>query len=473
MVPVGIVPDASAVVIVRSFPDRTNQVGVISVRDGSYRSIKSLEWRYPKRVSLSPDGRYLAYDAPAGDNGSPEDIFVLAIDGSRESVVVAGTADDSRPLWTPDGTHLVFLSDRTGTNPSLWSIAVENGRAIGSPALLKADIGAIEPLGVTRDGGLIYQVAGRTRQNIYTAPWDGTKVTSRPMLVTEQFVNSSTGPAWSPDGQSLAFYSLRSRPEIVIRSMTTGAERTVAIPSALFAPFQSGPIWFPDGQSMLILVNDSQGSGRAFYRLRLDSGKTDLLHRIDDRFGPSSFALSPDGNSIFWAVQQTSDDYWPSGRLLRFDLTTNQETILKSDEWFITVAVSPDGKQLAYVKSIRPSDRPEYASTIEVMPATGGSAREVYRNANWGSGARYNTLGWTADSRSIMFVNEDGKLWRVPNTGGEPQQVGVELSKTRIKMPTVDPAGTHLAFGAFEADNNEIWSLEHFLPTTVLSRQAR
>jgi Tol biopolymer transport system component len=463
--PVGIMPDAGAILTLRTLPDRTNQIGVVSVRDGSYRSIKSLDWRYPKRVSLSPDGRYLAYDAPAGDNGSPRDIFVLAIDGSRESVVVSGTADDSRPLWTPDGTRLLFLSDRTG--PSLWSVPVENSRATSAPVLLKADIGDIGLLGITRGGELIYQVAGRTRQNIYMAPWDGAKVTGRPTLVTEQFVNSSSGPAWSPDGQSLAFYSWRSRPALVIRSMVTGTERTVATPTGLFAPFQSGPIWFPDSQSMLIVVNDSQGSGRAFYRLHIDSGKVDLLHRLDTPrpFSPGSFALSPDGNSIFWAVQQTSDDYWPSGRLLRFDLVTNREMILKSDEGFITVAVSPDGKQLAYVKSMRLG-----TSTIEVMPTAGGEAREVFRSAKWYDGSRYNTLGWTPDSKSIMFVNQDGNLWRVPNTGGEPQQVGVELTKTRIKTPTIDPAGKRLAFGAVEADNNEIWSLEHFLPVTVAKR---
>ena len=474
IMPVGVAPDASAIVIVRSLAGGTNQIGVVSIRDGAYRSIKSLdEWRYPRRVSLSPDGRYLAYDAPAGDNGTQHDIFLLAIDGSRESVVASGTADDSRPFWTPDGTHVVFLSDRTGTNQSLWSVAVENGRATSSPVLIKADMGPIEPLGITRGGALVYEVSGRTRQNIYTMTWDGVKATGRPTLVTEQFVNSSTGPAWSPDGQSLAFYSLRGRPELVTRSMTTGAERTVATPTGLFAPFQSGPIWFPDGQSMLILIKDSQRSGPAFYRFHIDSGKTDLLHRVDDHWGPSSFALSPDGNSIFWALQHSSDVYWPSGRLLRFDLTTNREMILKPDEWFITVAVSPDGRQLAYVKSIRLSDPERNATVIEVMPIGGGQPRELYRSTNWTGGARYNTVGWTPDSKSIMFVKEDGKLWRVPNTGGEPQPVGVELPKTRIKTPTIDPAGTRLAFGAFEADNNEIWTLEHFLPTTVLSRQSR
>ena len=90
----------------------------MSTGNGSDKSIKSLDWRYPLVVSLSPDGRYLAYDVPAGDAGSPRDILLLALDGSSEITAVSGPGDDSRPLWTADGSRLVFMSNRSG-NPSL------------------------------------------------------------------------------------------------------------------------------------------------------------------------------------------------------------------------------------------------------------------------------------------------------------------------------------------------------------------
>jgi Tol biopolymer transport system component len=230
---------------------------------------------------------------------------------------------------------------------------------------------------------------------------------------------------------------------------------------------QSGPKWFPDNRSLLILVNDPQGSARTFYRLHVDSGNADPLYRVEKPISMSSFTLSPDGNSIFWVLQNSSDDYWPSGRLMRFDISTGRETTLKSDEWFITVAVSPDGKQLAYLKSIRRVEGQQNATVIDVMSTSGGDAREVFRDPlGFASGSRYNTLAWTSDGRYILFVKNDGVLRSVSVDGGEVTDTGIS-SKFRIKMPSVRPDGRRIVFATVEGDNNEIWSLEHFLPTTL------
>jgi Tol biopolymer transport system component len=90
-------PDATRLVVARE-ADRIWQLGIAAVSDGSYTSLKSLEWRNPGLVSMSPDGRHIAYTAQFPDNGSPRDIFVLALDGSQETAVVSGPADDFNPL---------------------------------------------------------------------------------------------------------------------------------------------------------------------------------------------------------------------------------------------------------------------------------------------------------------------------------------------------------------------------------------
>lgn len=462
-------PDGRQVFVIRSLPDRTNQIGTIAAQDGSFRNLKSLEWRYPDNASLSPDGRYVAYDAPSGDNGSPRDIMLLATDGSREVPLVQNPANDSSPIWSPDGSHVLFLSDRTGTR-ALWAVPAEEGTPTGAAVLVKANIGSIAPLGVARNGALYYLLSGGDRQNIHVADLDAVKATRTPVLATEGFVNANNGPAWSPDGQYLAYYSFRNSfrnpPVLVIRSDKTGDERTFTVPVGLVAPFFSGPKWFPYNRAVLVLSRDAQGSGFGFHRLSLDTGKTDLVWHINQ--GTSSFALSPDGKTIFYVFQNTGQQTLASGRLMRFDIESRRETELKKDEWFISLALSPDGTQLAYLKSVR-TNATDYPSVVEVMPAAGGASREVYRDAVWLGGSRYNTLAWASDQRFLLFAREVGEgssptaLWRVPVTGGEPEKVGIAMPG-RIKSPAVHPDGKRMVFGTVDKDDNEVWTLENFLP---------
>ena len=96
-------PDGEQLLVLREHPGRTWQIGSVTIQDGSFRGIKSLEWRRPNVLSPSPDGRFIAYDVPEGEAGSPLDIFLLATDGSQEAVL-RNPANDSFPLWSPDGS---------------------------------------------------------------------------------------------------------------------------------------------------------------------------------------------------------------------------------------------------------------------------------------------------------------------------------------------------------------------------------
>ena len=65
-------------------------------------------------MSLSPDGRYIAYDFPQAEEGPERDIFLLASDGSREVPLVRHPAHEAGPMWTPDGSRVLFFSDGCG-----------------------------------------------------------------------------------------------------------------------------------------------------------------------------------------------------------------------------------------------------------------------------------------------------------------------------------------------------------------------
>jgi Tol biopolymer transport system component len=96
----------------------------------------------------------------------------------------------------------------------------------------------------------------------------------------------------------------------------------------------------------------------------------------------------------------------------------------------------------------------------------------VFRDEPWLGGNRYNTLAWFPDGRHVMFARDRGGLWRVRKEGGMPTAIGVTMN-ARIKSPAVHPDGTRLAFATIDADNNEVWLLENFLPTADERRPAR
>lgn len=368
----------------------------------------------------------------------------------------------------------MFMSDRTGGS-ALWAIAVENGRSKGQPELIKNPTGPIQPLGMTRTGSLFYLLPGRARRNVYWASFDGMQATA-PTMATDRYVNANFASSWSPDGKSLAFYSVRDAPnappKLVVKSEDNDTDRVIALPASVNPLFMAGPKWFPDGRSVLILTRKAQGAGLEFQRIDLETGSASVLWPAQESI--SSYALSPDGHSIFYAVQNDGSGSMASGRLVRVDLERRAEVVLMQGEWFITLAVSPDGQQLAYLKSIR-ENTSEYPSAIEVIPVGGGPARQLIRDPRWLGGSRYNTLAWTPDQRFLIFGRDNpggdvNVMWRISVAGGEPSAIGLSMP-ARLKNFSFRPDGKRLTFTATDADDNEVWTLENFLPPVTTAKR--
>ncbi|MBI3490204.1 MAG: PD40 domain-containing protein, partial [Acidobacteria bacterium] len=378
--PFGWTPDGTHVLVLRSLRDGTNQIAMVSVQDGSIRVLKSLTWNYTA-MSLSPDGRYIAYDALSGNNTAASEIFVLAADGSREIQVVQGPASNGFPLWSPDGTRLLFLSDRTG-NVSLWAVPIEQGKPNGPAELMKVNVGQVRLQGVTRNGTLYYLAPGVLRSNIYTAQLDAAmKAIGPPAVATDRFVNSNSAPTWSPDGRSLAYFSSRGRGTastgstvLVIRTVTTGEERDIPLPKeVLTGNLANAPKWFPDGQSLLVFGSLAKSAG-LFYRVDLASGKADVVREakgVSGNAGLGASAISPDGKTIFY-IASAADPFAGQTNLIRFEIDSHRETVLKSGAGN-SIALSPDGTQLAS----HTYDGTPGGCHLEVMPVSGGEARAV------------------------------------------------------------------------------------------------
>ena len=156
-------PDGRQVLVQRTRPDRTKQIITVAVDSGEIRVLKTVDWRGTNGLYVSPDGRQVAFSQPASDTTEQADINVLALDASREITAVSHPAFDQLLGWSADGRQLIFASDRGGRT-SLWAVTYDGARTTGEPRLIRADIGAVIPRGVTRSGKILYLRAAPPRR---------------------------------------------------------------------------------------------------------------------------------------------------------------------------------------------------------------------------------------------------------------------------------------------------------------------
>ena len=390
----------------------------------------------------------------------------------REEIVAApNPAHDYSPMFSIDGSHLLFLSDRTGSE-ALWRLPLAAGKPAG-PAVLVSSIAAHSNiLGATRHGSVYYWTGG-PGSNVYMVDLDDTQSPrGQPQLAIDRFLNANAAPAFSPNGELLAYHSRRgpsrsNEGTLVIHSLATKQERDV--------PLRDHPMvhvsWFPDSRSVLISVRDPQEDRIHYYRSDVSTGEQQLLMSTHAAGIPLARPqVSPDGTAIYFVdrVGAVSRPPWMVGR---FDIATRQITELLSlpnDQSLMSFQISSDGTQIAYLRS----DTTGRQSLLEVMPSTGGPSRELSRHRDSGP-ARFSGLAWSRDDKFIFFVRENqlaaaggppgGSLWKISAAGGAAAPTGIALPGM-IRSPNIDRTGTKLVFALAGGGDPAVWAVENFLP---------
>jgi Tol biopolymer transport system component len=429
--------------------------------------LKKFEWSHPGKMKFSPDGHYIAYDYPPQQESDNRDIFLLAVDGSGEIPLVEHPAEDELLGWTPDGKHILFASDRSGSM-SAWILPVVDGKPQGPPELVKQDIGQAQPIGFTRTGSYYYGLEIGT-SDIYTAQFDPAagRVVAQPEKATLRFVGSNFSPAWSPDGQFLAYVSIRRQglfehDVISIRSLKTGEERDLS-PNLLEL---WGPIrWSPDGRSILVPGKDKKIQ-HGLYLVDAQTGEFRSTLRSDVDSDISHPAWFPDGKRLLYTDIRSESGTITEAVVVR-DLQTGQKTELfrptrglKIDD----IALSPDGRQVALTLL----EKETRSSVLKVLPVAGGEASELVR-AKEPETIVGDSLSWSSDSQYIVFGKGQStsrepktQLLAISSHGGEPHGLGLAMDS--VGSLSFDLSGHHVAFSAGSA-KREVWVMENFLPT--------
>lgn len=320
-------------------------------------------------TQISPDGRRVVFTVKRTDaekNKYYTSLWMADVE-SREAHPFTGDCHaDGLPRWSPDGRQIAFTSDRDKEKACLYVIAPDGGEA-------------------------------------------------RPLVTLEE--GSISGVAWSPDGSRLAFLYRETPPERRKKAAEERKEKELSSPvrvhTTLFYRLD-GTGYFDDAYAQLYVADASTGEAKRL---------TDERHHLGDP------VWSPDGKTLAFVANRRDDEDMSAEYQYIWTIPADGGEIAQvptHDGPKYGLAWAPDGKWLAYIGHLDPSDTwGGKNERVLVIPAGGGDPRDLTGASDKAVG--YLTLAdmheaggglpvqWSPDSQSLYFpISERGdtRLYR-------------------------------------------------------------
>lgn len=201
-------------------------------------------------VDVSPDGKTLVFDLLG-------DLYTMPSTGGRATAITQGPAIDRTASFSPDGSRILFMSDRSGFE-NIWSVSVDGGN---------------------------------------------------PRMITDESVNVLANPVWSPDGEYIAVASMlntfatQKQSEIRLYHASGGSGETLVDVPTNLRDVQE-PDFSPDGRYLyytkrledhnIVVVANHVNYG--VMRRDMETGETTEL--VKGFGGALSPQVSPDGKTL-------------------------------------------------------------------------------------------------------------------------------------------------------------------------------
>ena len=361
-------------------------------------SAAPLWMRYP---SISPDGSRIAFTYMG-------DIYVVAATGGEARCIVSDAAYDYRPVWSPDGRSIAYASDRYG-NFDLFLVAAEGG----VPRRLTTHSAAEVPSTFSADGKRIY----------YSAQ-----------------ISDPAESALFPKASMSELYSVSVEGGRPVRELATPAEEISLLPDGgfLYQDCKGGEnIWRKHHTSSITRdlwrydaatgrhtkLTDFAGEDRQ-PRLAADGRTVYFLSERGGTFNVWSFALDNPKEARpvtkfkthpvrFLSVARNGQLCFgfngeiytcdPAGAPKKVEIRITPTTL--GDEARVLAvtggsgaAVSPDGKQVAFVSR----------GEVFVTAADYATTKQITHTAEAES-----DLSFSSDNRTLAYASERGGQWNI------------------------------------------------------------
>lgn len=302
---------------------------------------------------ISADGKRIVYVRQFADIMTDKrysNLWIMNADGSDHRPLTSGNYSDSAPRWSPDGTQLLYLSDRDGT-PQIYRRWMDSGQ------------------------------------------------TARVTNTTQ----APATPSWSPDGKWIAFTMLvPSAPKSLVTMPAAPAGAKWAEPATVIDRLIyrfNGPGYLKPGFTHLFVVPAEGGTPRQISSGNFNHGSPAGLG------GGGDPVWTPDGKYLLYSANRHDDwDLEPlNTEIYEFAVAGGAVKALTNRKGPDgDPAISPDGKQIAYV-GFDDKYQGYQVRKLYLMNRDGSGSRLV--SGDWDRDAA--SLRWAPDGGAIFFLSDD------------------------------------------------------------------
>jgi Tol biopolymer transport system component/DNA-binding winged helix-turn-helix (wHTH) protein len=356
-------------------------------------------------AAFSPDGNQVAFVASPGPT-ERFGIYTMLIGGERPLRLTADSRDCC-PVWSPDGRAVAFVR-REAVGYAIYSVSALGG----------------------------------TPKIIYTNPIDSTENLD---------IGFPPAFSWSPDGTQLAISNhtlALGRPGITLLSLQDLSLRPITSPPQQFGDW--GPAFSPDGKSIAFLRSSGPGLVDDVYVVSASGSEARRL-TFDNRMIGGPPAWTPDGREVVFASGRAGlSTLW---RVSASGGTPRRVEGVGTSVMF--PAVSSTGHRLAYTSAICKQN----LWSVQLADAShSGHSAELLFASKGGVGLPH----FSADGTKIVFESAQSgydEIWTVNRDGSGPQQLTFLRGESGTPHWSYD--GRSVAFDYRPTERSEIYIADY------------